>query len=748
MRANIEQRLLAMFEQAPLGFFFLDFEFSILETNSVLASQLGAPSAQDLIGLRIPDDFPGLDFDPFWLDELRDQKRTLCAISGQTPWGRPVYLQLFASPFEDDGVVAYFAFTRDASEEHRIESEARASAARNEAILQATVEGIATIDTKGVLISVNPALERLFGYSQSELVGQNVRMIMPEPYRSQHDTYLERYLETGEPRIIGAGRELVGRRKDGTVFPVRLSVGEIQLEGERLFVGMLGDLSERQRAEREASTLGVILEDSLNEIYVFDDETLHFRMVNRGGRENLGFSPTELREMTPVDIKPEFSEHAFREMIAPLRAGTLPTIVFKTTHRRKDGSEYRVEVHLQHRADSGEFVAIVLDLTDREALESQLQQSQRLEALGQLAGGIAHDFNNLLTSIQGSSELLQSRLGQGDRSLRALQRIEQAASRGAALTQQLLAFSRRQVTQPEPMDLNHAVSEISELTGRLIGDDVELVLDFDPSLPQIVADPAQLDQVVMNLVVNAGDAMPAGGTLRVSTRTELVDGQRAASLEIAPGRAVVLEVADTGSGMSPQVLSRIFEPFYTTKEVGRGTGLGLSTVYGIVKQNGWGVEVESSQGDGTTFRVWIPSIASHSRSERAGPPARPTLQPGGGSILLVEDDALLRENATEVLEEAGFQVRSAPSPEAALQQIHELGEVELLVSDVVMPGMTGLELARRLRGTHPHLRVLLISGYPEAALERRDAFPAEFPVLPKPFSNEVLIGRIRELIRA
>ncbi len=605
---EIERHLHSLFEQAPIGIAFLDSGFRFTNANPVFATQLGAPSASDLLGTRLPADYPDLVFHPRLVPALRDQRRVDCEITGRTPWGRSAELRVVAAPIERDGVGAYFLIARDASERRRLEEELRRSAARNEAILEATVDGIATIDAAGALTSVNSALEAMFGYSREELLGRNVRILMPEPYRSEHDRYLERFLESGVPRIIGIGREVEGQRKDGTVFPLRLSVGEVRVNGQRLFVGILGDLSARVEAEREASRLGVILEDSLNEIYVFDDESLRFRTVNSGARANLGYSIDELRALTPIELNPEFGEARFRSMLAPLQAGTVAKLDFKTTHRRKDGTEYRVEAHLQHRSASAEFVAIVLDITEREDLERQLVQAQRLEAVGQLAGGIAHDFNNLLASIQGSSELLETRLDPGDRSMRAVQRIRQAASRGAALTRHLLAFSRRQTRQPEAIDLDEVVRAIAELTARLLPDNVELVLDLEEDLPGVYADPTQIDQIVMNLMVNAGDAMPEGGRLEVSTRRDAIDAGRAESLEVAPGESVVLAVADTGVGIASDLQARIFEPFFTTKEVGKGTGLGLSTVYGIAKQCGWGIEVASEVDVGTRFEIWIPPL--------------------------------------------------------------------------------------------------------------------------------------------
>jgi PAS domain S-box-containing protein len=623
--------------------------------------------------------------------------------------------------------------------------------AQARSILDSAIDAIITIDDGGIIASANPATERLFGYPLEALVGRDVAMLMPEPDRGAHPGYMRRYLETGIPRIIGIGREAVGQRADGRTFPLHLTVSEARIGSRRHFTGIVRDLSESRSAQEEAQQLGEILEQSLNEIYVFDDRSLRFLLVNRGARENLGFSLEELRQMTPLDLKHEFTPEAFEALIAPLRRGEQQRAVFRTSHRRKDGTTYRVEAHVQHSAGKdhrGRFVSILQDVTEKEALETRLAQSQKLEAIGQLAGGIAHDFNNLLTSIQGSSELLAGRLPEGDRSQRAISRIRQAAERGAALTQKLLAFGRRQAPQPEVIDLNGAIEQVGELANRLIGDDIEVRLDLAADLERVLADRTQIDQIVLNLMVNAGDAMPRGGLLTLATRRLAIDEAAARRMDMEPGPAIQLRVEDTGTGMSAEVMSHIFEPFFTTKEVGKGTGLGLATVYGIVKQNRWGIEVDSEPGRGSAFRIHFPATRA-AASPTAGARRRAQRERGGETILLVEDDLLLRDMATEILEGEGYRVHVAPEPAGALRMAGELGPgISLLISDVVMPQMTGTELAGKLREALPELRVLLMSGYADEALEARGARPSDMAFLAKPFTNEALVQRVREVLDA
>ena len=713
--------------------------------NAVLASQLGAPTRNHLLGLSFVADFSGLEFSSGALGDLRDGTRSEGEVVGRSPWGRSVHLRLVSARVEPDTGASHLVLAWDVSEQRRLEAELRHVAARSDAVLNATVDGIATIDRMGRLMSVNRGLLNLFGYDRSELEGQNVSILMPLPYRDEHDGYLQRYLETGVARIIGLGRLVQGQKKSGETFPLRLSVGEFTEGDQRRFVGVLSDLSEQVAAERESAELGVILEGSIDEIYVFDADSWRFRRANRGARENLGYNQDELRSLTPLEIKPEFDRDSFRALLEPLRRGAIPRLDFKTIHRRRDGSEYPVEVHLQYAASSNEYIAIILDITGREALERQLLQAQRMEAVGQLAGGIAHDFNNLLTSIQGSSELIASRLDEDHPARRALERIQNASERGAALTRQLLAFGRRQPSQPVLLDLNDAIGRIGDLMRRLLAEDIEYGVDLAPSIPPVSADPSQIDQILMNLVVNAGDAMPSGGRLSVSTRVADVGSSHATTLEMAPGRAIELAVRDTGTGISRTALPHIFEPFYTTKDVGKGTGLGLSTVYGIAKQCGWGLEVDSVEGEGSTFRLWIPAAAGRAAHESEPPPSSPASRTARGHVLLVEDDETVREHACEVLEGAGFQVTTADDAEGAAGV--PLEAIDLLLSDVVMPGISGLELARRLRGQRPGLPVVLMSGYSDTLVADRETLPGEFPLIAKPFSNQALVEAVERALR-
>ena len=395
-------------------------------------------------------------------------------------------------------------------------------------------------------------------------------------------------------------------------------------------------------------------------------------------------------------------------------------------------------------------VEVLRDITARKRVEEQLRQSQKMEAVGQLAGGVAHDFNNLLTAIIGYSDLGLARLREGDHLRKYVQEIKKAGEQAASLTRQLLAFSRRQVMVPQVLDLNSVVGNVQKMLRRLIGEDIDLLTVPGPGLGRVKADPGQMEQVILNLALNARDAMPQGGKLTIETgNLDLDESYTRSHIDVAPGPYVMLAVSDAGCGMDAETLSHIFEPFYTTKEEGKGTGLGLATVYGIVKQSGGHISVSSDPGKGTTFTTYLPRV------EESIVPVRPSLAAGKSSrgtetVLLVEDDVTARDVVREVLQSRGYTVLEATGSNEAL----EIGErqvsrpIHLMLADVVMPEMSGPQLADRLACLHPKMKVLYMSGYTDAAVARHVKLTRDIPYLQKPFAAEVLARKVRELLDA
>jgi two-component system cell cycle sensor histidine kinase/response regulator CckA len=508
---------------------------------------------------------------------------------------------------------------------------------------------------------------------------------------------------------------------------------------------------ERVRAEealrKSESMFRLLFSHTPLPMWVFDVETLRFLQVNEAATKQYGFSEAEFRCMTFRDIRPDTNEPSFAKHVEEWKQDGRHHGHWR--HKRKDGKSFEVEV-VSHKLEyAGRAVRLVVaqDVSERQLLEQQLRQAQKMEAIGRLAGGVAHDFNNLLMVIKGHTELLLDVLPIADHVTRKVEQIDRSADRATALTRQLLAFSRMQVLQPRPMNLNSVVEEMGKLLPRLIGEDIELVVRASSDLGTIRADASQMEQIIMNLAVNARDAMPNGGKLIIETQNiELDHYYREAHPIVQPGRYVLLSVSDTGTGMDAETQAHIFEPFFTTKEQGKGTGLGLATVYGVVKQSGGFIWVYSELDKGTTFKIYLPRVDEPAAA--VVPVSSPAqVLRGTETVLLTEDEQDVREVAREFLESAGYKVLQAPSGEAALGLAEEhAGAIDLLVTDMVMPGINGQELARRMRAARKELRVLYMSGYSEHAAE--EAAKSEgSAVLAKPFSRSALLRTAREVLQ-
>jgi PAS domain S-box-containing protein len=431
------------------------------------------------------------------------------------------------------------------------------------------------------------------------------------------------------------------------------------------------------------------------------------------------------------------------------RGEVLPAL--ETVRRRKDGTEATVLLQLSPvHGPKGRIVGVATithDVTQTRQLEEQFRQAQKMEAIGRLAGGVAHDFNNLLTIINGYSQILLATLPEHDKAVEMVREINRAGDRAAALTRQLLAYSRKQILQPCDLDLNDLVRNLHRMLGRLIGEDVELVLAPAARPYRVKADPTQLEQVLMNLAVNARDAMPQGGKLIIETRQVVLDGGCTEEYaEIRPGAYVQLSVTDTGIGMDQRTQARIFEPFFTTKDQGQGTGLGLATVYGIVKQSGGHIRVSSEPGQGTTFKVYLPLLPDQAEKAPALPETA-DLPSGRETVLLVEDEDSVRELARLLLQRAGYTVLEAANGEEALAVSRRYGRsIDLLVTDVIMPKMGGRQLAEALASSYPRMRTLFLSGYTDDAVLRHGILRHDMPFLQKPFSVSSLAHKIRTVL--
>jgi len=635
------------------------------------------------------------------------------------------------------------------------EAALRLSQTRLRAIVESSAVGILVMDLAGRLRDANAAFQSMIGYTLEELRRLHVLELSVEEDRPGVRAAFAAILRGERKHAVLEHRH---RRAGGETIWVRLTLSLVRDPDGRpeLFLAVVEDITERRAAEERVRFQANLL-DAVGEAVVAVDLQGRILYWNRMAELLSGWSADEVlgREfpgVTPASLLGESVE----EMTARALAGGTPSA--EIGFRRRDGTTFPALLSLAPvRGADGTvqgLVGVASDLTERKRLEEQLAQAQKMEAIGRLAGGIAHDFNNLLTAISGHVELLLEQLAHGDPLREDLVEIRAATTRAVDLTRQLLAFSRRQVLRPRIVQLSSIIEEMANLLRRLIGEDIRLVLDSDPQLGYVWADPGQLGQVLLNLVVNARDAMPEGGTLSIrAENTDTASGLVPGEPEPGPGPFVVLTVADTGIGMSREVQEKIFEPFFTTKEPGKGTGLGLATVYGIVKQSGGHIAVESEPGQGTTFRIFLPRVeapaadaASHDDSTAAEAARREQVR---GTILLVEDENAVRILVRKVLQRCGYTVlEAANGPDALRISAGHDEPIDLLLTDVVMPDMSGRELADRLLERNPGLRVLFMSGYTADAIHTQGVLAPDASFLEKPFLPDVLVRKVREVLEA
>ncbi|MFC7499572.1 PAS domain S-box protein [Enterovirga sp. GCM10030262] len=629
---------------------------------------------------------------------------------------------------------------------------------RFELLVQSITDyAIYMLDPQGRVTSWNAGAERFKGYAADEIIGQHFsRFYTPE----------ER--EQGIPRIALATAERDGRfeaqgwrvRKDGSRFWADVVIDPIRDPAGKLvgFAKITRDLSERRAAEatlRQSEERFRLLVQSVTDyaIYMLDPEG-RVSSWNAGAERFKGYAADEI-----------MGEHFSRFYREEDREAGVPHAALDTARRegrfeaegwrvRKDGSRFWASVIIDPiRDDDGQlvgFAKVTRDLTEKRAIEEQLRQSQKMEAVGQLTGGLAHDFNNLLTGISGSLEMMQIRLAQGrtaefDRYFMAAQG---AVKRAAALTHRLLAFSRRQTLDPKPTNVNRLIHGLDELVRRTVGPGVDVEVVGASGLWPTLVDPNQLENAILNLCINARDAMPDGGKLTIETTNKWLDEAASRRQDLPVGQYVSVCVTDTGTGMTPEVAAKAFDPFFTTKPLGEGTGLGLSMIYGFVRQSGGQVRIYSELGQGTTMCLYLPRHDEDVPWEEEDVFSLPPEPTGEGEVVLViDDEPTIRMLIAEVLGEAGYAVIEAPDGPAGLRVLESNARIDLLITDVGLPGgLNGRQVADAARAARPHLKVLFITGYAENAIIGRGRLEKGMHVLTKPFQMEALAERIRQII--
>jgi two-component system, cell cycle sensor histidine kinase and response regulator CckA len=635
----------------------------------------------------------------------------------------------------------------------RLTAEAlQASEHQYRSLFERNMAGVFRSTAEGKLLDCNPAMATMTGYTREELLSNPLGILYAGG--NEERTELVRRLPAGS---APSPQEFCLRRKDGSPLWVVLNVSlERQADGTNIIEGTAIDVTQSKlnslAIEDWKNRYDAAIQASRQIIYESDPDS---KRVTLGGcvREILGYSASELSGDAGAWlalIHPEDTAHYFERLRTAVT--TRETVEFEFRVRRKDNT-YRI-LEEQSRAvinESGQatrIVGFISDITDRRALETQLRQAQKMEAIGRLAGGVAHDFNNLLTIVSGYSSILLESTGPTGPYRNELEQIRTATDRAAALTRQLLAFSRQTVLQPRNIKLNEVVSNLERMLRRLIGEDIELLTALDADVGIVRVDPGQIEQVLMNLVVNARDAMPTGGKLIIQTENVYLDENYTRKRQyVRPGPYVLLAISDSGTGIPAEIQARIFEPFFTTKEPGKGTGLGLPMVYGVVKQSGGSIEVSSEVNCGTTVKIYLPRVAG--KADTVATSTNEALAARGTEkILLVEDDAALRGMASDILSSHGYRVYPVAHIADFESVVHKLPPCDLLLTDIVMPKMRGPELAARVGQRWPGIKVLYMSGYTTDAIVHQGVLDEGVFFLQKPFTPANLVAKVRQVLDA
>jgi two-component system cell cycle sensor histidine kinase/response regulator CckA len=746
-----EERFRAFMDHSPAASFIKDDDGRFLYVNATWRKQFD-PEPVDWLGKT--------DYD-FWPRETAEYFRASDSecLKNNAPWqseerghssaGEMQSWMVMKFPLNESGQRRLGGIAWNITDRRRVQDALAESETRYRRLFEAAQDGILIVDTETrQVFDANPYMSKLMGYSREELIGKELWEL---GLVLNIDSNREAFQELLDAKYIRYD-DLPLLTKEGHKIAVEFVSNVYDVGGKKVIQCNIRDISAWRDAEEAlklrdraimASTQGLMISDaSLPENPIIYISPACERITGYTSEEMLG---RNCRFLQGKDTDPD-TVARIREAIGNERSCTVELLNY-----RKDGTPFWNELSISPIRDAAgrltNFVGVQSDVTARRTLETQFQQSQKMEAVGQLAGGVAHDFNNLLTVISGYSEMLLETLDKDDENRESIRAIYQAGERAAGLTRQLLAFSRQSVLETKTLDLNLIVKETENMLLRMIGEDIALTTLLDPTISRVKVDPGQIGQVLMNLAVNARDAMPQGGKLTIQTsEIELDETYCIRKADLQPGRYIQLAVSDNGVGMPEEVKAHIFEPFFTTKGPGKGTGLGLATVYGIVKQSGGSVDLYSEQGQGTTFKIFLPAVsAGDVRTTQT--PVFSKRTTGAETILLVEDEDAVRNLAEMVLRSQGYTVFSAENGERALRVVEaNPGRFDLLVTDVVMPGMNGRVLAEKLLAEFPSLKVLYVSGYTDDAVIRHGILQVEVAFLQKPYTPIMLTKKVRNVL--
>jgi PAS domain S-box-containing protein len=751
-----EARYRRLFETAQDGILILDAHSGLITDVNPFLTTLLDYSREDFLGKALWDlgAFKQIQESKAAFREL--QKKQYIRYENlplETRSGRRVSVEFVSNVYQENGKSVIQCNIRDITARQQGEASLYESQQRLAAIIASAMDSIITVDEQQRVVLFNAAAEKMFRCSEAEAVGQSIERFIPQRFHAAHSDHVRAFGEKGVTnRSMGTLEPISARRADGEEFGVEASISQTESGGKKIFTVIMRDVSMRKQSEdalrRSEERFSKAFRNNPLAITISTEAEGRYLDVNEAFLDLLGYQRKDVIGRTAADLDFWTEPLDRKEMIRQLNKNHL-VAKHQMRYRTAKGKMGEAEVWAESIELEGQrcMLAITRDVTEMIELEAQLRQAQKMEAVGRLAGGIAHDFNNMLGIIIGYSDISLGLIAADSPVNRYISETKKAGERAALLTKQLLAFSRKQVVFPRLLDLNEVVRNATEMFLRLVGEDVALEFRPHASLSSIKADPGQIEQALMNLVVNARDAMPTGGKIIIETGlAELDEDYVALHRASHAGQYVVLAVSDTGCGMDEAIQSQIFEPFFTTKGVGHGTGLGLSTVYGIVKQSEGNILVYSEPGKGTTFKIYFPRVNEKAEALML---SNDEVEPRGRSetILVVEDDETLRELTVKLLRDGGYRVIQSKDGEDALRIMatSEAG-IDLLLTDVIMPERSGPELVRELEKGHPNTRFVFMSGYSDDMVKRHGLLMQEDHFLEKPFTKRSLLVKVHSAL--
>jgi PAS domain S-box-containing protein len=763
-REVAEARYRGLMEAAPDGMVVVNQSGEIVLLNAQAETQFGY-RRDELLGQKVTNIIPEGFAERLIADETRTAAEALAQqigtgieLNGLRKDGSSFPIEIMLSPLESAEGILVTAAIRDITVRKDAEENLAQMEARYRGLMEAAPDGMVVVNQSGGIVLLNAQAEKQFGYRRDELLGQKVKNIIPEGFAERLIADGTRTAAEALAQQIGTGIELNGLRKDGSEFPIEIMLSPLESAEGILVTAAIRDITLRKDAEKhlaqmEARYRGLM--EAAPDGMVVVNQSGEIVLLNVQAEKQFGYRRDELLGQNVTNIIPEgFAERLIADALrttAEALAQQIGTGI-ELNGRRKDGSSFPIEIMLSplESAEGILVTAAIRDISERKQLARQLYQSQKMEAVGQLTGGIAHDFNNLLGVIIGNLDLLERLVTGNEAAIKRVQTAQKAATRGADITRRLLVFSTNEELKPSVVLLGDSVQNTIELAARALGAEIKIITHVNKPVPSLFVDPAGLESALLNLVMNARDAMPEGGSIIIASQVRNIDDSHPAvhAGDLKAGRYVCVSITDTGSGMSRETLERAFEPFFTTKPRNKGTGLGLAMVYGFVKRSGGAVRVYSELGQGTTVSLYLPFVEDLSQPLPADAP-QPLDAKLGGTVLVVDDEGDLLEVALAYLTEMGFTALDAKDGASALEVIAQHGEIDLMITDIVMPGgMNGVELVQRALALHPNLRIIYSSGFPAEALAERSMPLVDGPLLRKPYQRSEFAAIVDHVMKS